>query len=103
MAGKERTLAQSCCPIFRRLYALSGVPRGDSTGPQACQERPSTDPIIEEVDRLTSHDKSSVSVRAGLTGLLDFSIIPLCNFVGESGYLALATGSFFLFLIMFYN
>ncbi|KAH0507224.1 Heat shock 70 kDa protein 6 [Microtus ochrogaster] len=72
VAGKERTLVQSCCPIFRRLYAPSGVPRGNSTGPQACQERPSTDPIIEEVDRLTCRDKSSVSVRAGLTGVLDF-------------------------------
>lgn len=102
VAGKERTLAQSCCPIFRRFYAASGVPRGNSTGTQACQERPGTDPIIEEVDRLTCHDKSSMSVRTGLMGFLDSSIIPLCNFRGELGYRALATGNFF-FLIMFYN
>lgn len=102
MAGEERILVQSCCPVFRRFYAASGVPRGNSTGTQACQERPSTDPVIEEVERLTCHDKSSMSVRAGLMGLLDSSRISLCDFRGESGYLALATGSF-CSLIMFYN
>lgn len=32
VAGEERTPAQSCCPIFRRFYAASGVPRVTALG-----------------------------------------------------------------------
>ncbi|EHB13630.1 Heat shock 70 kDa protein 6 [Heterocephalus glaber] len=47
---QKKELERICHPIFSRLCGGSSVPGGSSCGAQAHQGRPSTGPIIEEVN-----------------------------------------------------